>query len=50
MLTNKRVGAKFYTSNMDNPAPGCCVDEKITTGDDFYLISQKTTQGTVTPT
>jgi aubergine-like protein len=50
VITNKRVSAKFYTSNFDNPQPGCVVDQKITEGNDFYLIAQKTTQGTVTPT
>jgi hypothetical protein len=43
VITNKRVSAKFYTSNFDNPQPGCVVDQKITEGNDFYLIAQKTT-------
>jgi aubergine len=50
VLTNKRVSTKFYTQNFDNPQPGSVIDSTITSGNDFYLISQKTTQGTVTPT
>ena len=30
IITNKRVSAKFYTSSLDNPQPGCVVDDKIT--------------------
>jgi len=33
-----------------NPEPGTVVDREITTGRDFYLISQKTLQGTASPT
>jgi aubergine-like protein len=50
VLTNKMSSTKFYTTNLENPEPGTIVDSKITEGNDFYLISQKTTQGTVSPT
>lgn len=49
-MINKRVSTKFYHENFENPQPGCVIDQKITRANEFYLISQKTTQGTVTPT
>ncbi len=49
---NKKVGAKFYAGerNFDNPAQGTLVNTTITTDMDFYLIAQRTLQGTVQPT
>lgn len=54
VVCNKRVSAKFYTSpRPDNPPPGTCIDSKVVCEQkepNFYLISQITRQGTVTPT
>ncbi|CAK87143.1 unnamed protein product (macronuclear) [Paramecium tetraurelia] len=55
VVCNKRVSAKFYTggnARPDNPQPGTCVDNpKVVeqSNPNFYLISQVTRQGTVTP-
>ncbi|CAD8053244.1 unnamed protein product [Paramecium sonneborni] len=55
VICNKRVSAKFYTAQgrADNPPPGTIIDNKNITNEDaikFYLISQLSRQGTVTPT
>ena len=56
VCVNKRVNAKFFTGDtiqkegLGNPDQGTILSEEITTGKDFYLISQKTTQGSATPT
>ncbi|CAK73120.1 unnamed protein product (macronuclear) [Paramecium tetraurelia] len=53
LSVNKKVGAKFYAGerNLDNPPQGTLIDTEISNGkDDYYLISQRTTQGTVQPT
>ncbi|CAD8133133.1 unnamed protein product [Paramecium octaurelia] len=56
VICNKRVSAKFYTGGQgrpENPPPGTVIDNKIITNEDaikFYLISQQSRQGTVTPT
>jgi hypothetical protein len=50
VLTNKMSSTKFHTTNLENPEPGSIIDSKITEGNDFYLIYQKTTQGNVSPT
>ncbi|CAD8139528.1 unnamed protein product [Paramecium octaurelia] len=53
LSVNKKVGAKFYAGerNLDNPSQGTLIDSEICNGKDgFYLIAQKTTQGTVQPT
>jgi len=54
VCSNKTTGSKFYSGdslkvpqnggqlNFKNPEPGTVVDREITTGRDFYLISQKT--------
>ena len=56
ILVNKRIGARFYMTqdgaSFVNPRPGTVVDHEVTKPGryDFYLISQSTRQGTVTPT
>ncbi|CAD8044745.1 unnamed protein product [Paramecium primaurelia] len=56
VICNKRVSAKFYTGGQgraENPPPGTIIDNKIITNEEaikFYLISQLSRQGTVTPT
>ena len=56
VCVNKRMTAKFFSGDnlqregLSNPDQGTVVSEEITTGKDFYLISQKTTQGSATPT
>ena len=55
IIVNKRIGARFYMkaqSGFVNPPPGTIVDHGCTRRErfDFYLISQSTRQGTVTPT
>jgi len=59
VCSNKSSGAKFFTGDnlqkpsqaqLKNPEPGTIIDKEITCGKDFYLISQKTTQGTAAPT
>lgn len=53
LAVNKNTGAKFYLGkqggNLYNPDQGTYIDSIITDGDDFYLISQRTLQGTATP-
>ena len=55
ICVNKRMTAKFFSgdnvqkSGIGNPDQGTVVNEEITTGRDFYLISQKTTQGSAAP-
>jgi aubergine-like protein len=53
----KRIGARFYMrsrtdNSFSNPPPGTVIDHTVTRQEryDFYLISQSTRQGTVTPT
>jgi len=56
IVVNKRIGARFYMRANDgfftNPPPGTVIDHTVTREErfDFYLISQSTRQGTVTPT
>jgi len=56
ICVNKRMTAKFFSGDtlhsggLSNPDQGTVVSEEITTGKDFYLISQRTTQGSATPT
>jgi len=56
IIVNKRIGARFYMRGADNrfmnPPPGTVIDHGPTRAEryDFYLISQSTRQGTVTPT
>lgn len=49
---NTRIFAKLNGAELDNPAPGTVVDHTITRPDwcDFFLVSQKVRQGTVSPT
>ena len=57
---NKRISTKFYSVNSiqslqgaENTKPGTLVDENVcetADGNDFYLIVQKTTQGSATQT
>lgn len=56
IIVNKRVGARFYArvgaENYGNLPPGTVVDDIVTRKEryDFYLVSQATRAGTVTPT
>nr|BAA88525.1 PAP [Paramecium caudatum syngen 3]BAC23150.1 aubergine/piwi homologue [Paramecium caudatum] len=56
VICNKRVSGKFYTGGQtrpENPLPGTYVDNpKVVDneGKEFYLISQMSRSGTVTPT
>lgn len=56
ILVNKRIGARFYMRTQGdqfiNPPPGTVVDHSVTRPErfDFYLISQSTRNGTITPT
>lgn len=55
IIVNKRIGARFYMRNNNqfiNPPPGTVIDDVVTRREryDFYLISQSTRQGTITPT
>jgi len=56
VCVNKKISAKFFSGdslqkgNVSNPDPGTVVSEGITSGNDFYLISQKAQHGSVTPT
>jgi aubergine-like protein len=57
VCVNKKIGAKFYISGdnlqrggVRNPPQGTIISKTVTTGKDFFMISQKTTQGSATPT
>lgn len=55
IVVNKRIGARFYLkegNNFSNPPPGTVIDNDVTRQEryDFYLVSQSTRHGTVTPT
>ena len=55
VVVQKRINTRLYNiprpGEYDNPAPGTVVDYHITrrTWYDFFLVSQRVTQGTVTP-
>lgn len=54
ITVTKGIAAKFFLGdslkrNLSNPPAGSLFREKITDGFDFYLISQKASQGTSTP-
>uniref|UniRef100_A0A6G1SM65 Piwi-like protein 1 n=1 Tax=Aceria tosichella TaxID=561515 RepID=A0A6G1SM65_9ACAR len=57
IVVNKRIGARFYMRSRKpdeflNPPPGTVIDHTVTREErfDFFLISQSTFRGTVTPT
>lgn len=60
VLVNKRVNQRFFscdgpnvaTARLGNPQPGTVIDTDIVAPDiyDFYLISQLSRQGVVSPT
>lgn len=55
IIVNKRIGARFFMKageEIKNPDPGSVIDDVVTRKGryDFYLISQSTRNGTVTPT
>ena len=54
VIVSKRINTRFFTRNgrVGNPDCGTVVDDKVTQGEryDFFLVSQKTNQGTVSPT
>ncbi|KAL0113296.1 hypothetical protein PUN28_012449 [Cardiocondyla obscurior] len=51
IIVTKRLNTRLFCNN-DNPDPGTIVDDVITSPIkyDFFLVSQKVRQGTVTPT
>lgn len=51
IIVTKRLNTRFFENN-DNPATGTIVDDVITSPIkyDFFIVSQKVRQGTVTPT
>lgn len=51
IIVTKRLNTRFFYNN-DNPSPGTVVDDIITSPIkyDFFIVSQKVRQGTVTPT
>lgn len=51
IIVTKRLNTRFFENN-DNPEPGTVVDDIITSPIkyDFFIVSQKVRQGTVTPT
>ncbi|KAG5317323.1 AUB protein, partial [Pseudoatta argentina] len=51
IIVTKRLNTRFFENN-DNPEPGTIVDDVITSPIkyDFFIVSQKVRQGTVTPT
>ena len=56
VCVNKRLAVKFFSGDnlekggLANPSQGTIVSSEITSGRDFYLISQKSQQGSVSPT
>lgn len=55
ICVNKKLTAKFFSGDnlergLGNPDQGTIVSSDITSGKDFYLISQKSQQGSVSPT
>nr|BAI67938.1 DjPiwiA [Dugesia japonica] len=51
VVVKKRISVKFFKDGA-NPNPGTVVDEKIVKPNfyEFYLVSQRTTKGTASPT
>lgn len=56
VLVNKRINQRFFNcdnpSRMQNPMPGTIVDKTVVANDtyDFFLVSQQSRQGVVSPT
>lgn len=52
IVVTKRINTRIFSMANDNPEPGTVVDDVITMHEryDFYLVSQKANQGTVSPT
>ena len=55
IVVSKRINTRFFQMSgrsPSNPACGTVVDSKVTLQErfDFFLVSQKVTQGTVSPT
>ena len=54
LCINKRINTRFFKAEMllDNPVSGTVVDHTIVNANipQFFLVSQATTQGTVSPT
>uniref|UniRef100_T1E104 PIWI-1 n=1 Tax=Dendrocoelum lacteum TaxID=27895 RepID=T1E104_9PLAT len=51
IIVKKRISVKFFKDG-NNPNPGTIVDEMVVKPNfyEFYLVSQRTTKGTATPT
>jgi len=55
IIVTKRISGRFFKcegSRLSNPSPGTIIDDIVTKNDryDFYVVSQFTREGTVTPT
>uniref|UniRef100_A0A8C9PUE7 Piwi domain-containing protein n=1 Tax=Spermophilus dauricus TaxID=99837 RepID=A0A8C9PUE7_SPEDA len=53
IVVKKRINTRFFLQHnrkLGNPAPGTVVDMMVTREYDFYIVSQSSTVGTVTPT
>ena len=56
VIVSKRINTRFFTGTArerpENPTCGTVVDNTVTLSDrfDFFLVSQKVNQGTVSPT
>ncbi|GAB0086880.1 hypothetical protein DMENIID0001_010860 [Sergentomyia squamirostris] len=54
IIVSKRINTRLFQKvrNIDNPPPGTVVDDVITLPEryDFFLVSQSTRQGTISPT
>ena len=56
IVVSKRINTRFFaiqpTNRVGNPMCGTVVDTTVTLGErfDFFIVSQKVTQGTVSPT
>lgn len=53
VVVKKRINTRLYGPGMSSPAPGTVVDDPAITHPnwyDFFMVSHKTTVGTVTPT
>jgi aubergine-like protein len=55
IVVSKRINTRFFAMGQrgaSNPPCGTVVDNKVTLNErfDFFLVSQKVTQGTVSPT
>ncbi|KAH8251452.1 hypothetical protein KR038_005676 [Drosophila bunnanda] len=52
VVVTKSMNVRFFQNGRQNPPPGTVVDDVVTLPEryDFYLVSQKVNQGSVSPT